>query len=194
MNLIWALILSIFLISCSSSPEKTDRISYEISGRDHTPIYRVKAPKEWIIKRPETDASLQDTSKSLVEFFIQEGDVEVRITIHNFPSNHIDDRIPPIAQIMRWKQQFDEIDVSVSPQSFAGFVGLLFDGLGVMKGKEMSLLGWSMQMAARHYNNLSFEMRADYTIKALGPTFLVEKNRQAIVNFARSFELLKEIP
>lgn len=67
------------------------------------------------------------------------------------------------------------------------------------------MMGWSMQMGSEHYRNLLFaeainpskefwQMRSDFTIKALGPSSLMQKYRLDIISFARRFELIKEIP
>lgn len=67
------------------------------------------------------------------------------------------------------------------------------------------VLGWSLQLSPEHYRMLSHpssaenedkyqQMRADVTIKAVGPKALTEKHRTKIMAFARSFELIEEIP
>jgi hypothetical protein len=166
----------------------------EICGRNHEPIYRIKAPSDWTFKEPAKEESLDDTTKSLCEFFIQN---DIRITIHNFPSNFIEERIPLKAQIIRWKRQFDELDqvsITTTPQSFAGFIGLFFEASGIIKGEETTMYGWSMQIAQEHYRTLEGnERKSCYTVKVTGPPIMMEEKRLAIIKFARSFELIDEI-
>jgi hypothetical protein len=67
------------------------------------------------------------------------------------------------------------------------------------------MIGWSLQLDKEHYRtlapptpasqeNLYREMRADVTLKATGPKETMEKHEEGIINFARSFELIEEIP
>jgi len=198
----------LFFSACSSEKkQETSFAVHEICGREFksAAIYRVKAPFQWQFHGPEITENLSDTKKPLCEFFIQEDRHEIRITIHNFPSKTIEDRIPPSAQIIRWKRQFEEFNpltVSTLPQSFGGFVGAFFEASGKIEGAGITMLCWSMQIAPEHYRRLSGnvseqskneEIRSCYTIKAMGPVVLIEKNRKTIINFARSFELVNEI-
>ena len=218
--MLWPLYACVlFILNACASPEapNTTLTTYEIGGRDEIrskgipvryPVYRVKAPLYWEIERPSSGESIADSTKPLVEFAIEEDGEAVRIAIHNFPSEIIDQRIPPSAQIARWKRQFDAIDpasVHTEPQAFGGFTGLFFQASGTFHGQETAMLCWAMQLPAVQYRNLLLpgtpeelrffkQMRADYTIKVTGPVYLVEKHKEAIIAFARSFELIQEIP
>lgn len=212
-------LLSSFLliIGCSTPPMETSFYSVQlIKGRDlgivsfkRSEIYRAKVPLNWERIDPQDADSLFDTKKSLCEFVIREATGDVKITIHNFPSEQLSERIPPNAQLMRWKSQFSSLELrylSIVPQSFSGFSGFLFSGAGILQGELTMMLAWIMQIAPEHYLTLSLsniekltvdemrQMRADFTIKAVGPKKLVEKNKEAIVAFAHSFELIQEIP
>ncbi len=187
--------LLIFIIcSACSSPEETKATHYQyVTGRNQLAIYRINAPKEW--KKIDPDSPPSDTKLPLCEFHIEEPDGSIRITLHNFPSQTIDDRIPPGSQIARWKRQFSFIDENITPQSFSGYVGFLFEG----DDGNTAVMGWIVQLGAEQYSRLSLpdfppELRSDVTIKAQGPTHLIQKHRQKIISFARSFELLQEIP
>ncbi len=141
-----------------------------------------------------------------VLFFI--GDI--KITIHNFPADSSEKRIPPSAQVERWKRQFavlNPLESFSTPQAYAGYFGLQFEGTGVISEIPTTTLAWAMQMDPRHYSNLTAkqqyhpkekgylqQMAADYTIKAMGPPESMAEHRDAIVNFAHSFELIQEIP
>ena len=185
-------LLLIIACGCSQQPPTSHPLKMQqISGRgSNRPfLYRIKVPETWIRKDPPQDQSLIDTTKSIVEFLIQENDTSsIRIAIHNFPAETIESRIPPEAQIARWKRQFawlDQTRVSVIPQSFSGYVGLLFEGSGTINGELTTMLGWCMQIAPEHFRTLSHplfspEMRADITIKATGPKDLMERHRTSI--------------
>ena len=211
------LLLIIFgLCSCSQQEPANHAFKIvEIAGRnegfslERSYIYRVKIPQAWVVQKPPADQSIADTTLAIVEFFINDDSEKIRIAIHNFPTNHMDQRIPPIVQINRWKQQFQALDQSstkIEPQAFGGYFGLLFDASGQMKGAKTSILGWSLQLAPEHYRALSShrlpatlekkykQMRSDVTIKAVGPYELMDKNREEIISFARSFQLIDEIP
>ncbi len=197
------------LTSCAQSPKNIPSFTWqEIAGREEQlgsaaivrrPVYRAKVPSGWERVDPSLESSLSDTTKPIVSFLIDE---KIQITVHNFPSKSLEDRIPPAFQIERWKQQIDEENPLVEPWGHSGFIGLYFEG---KKGKT-TILAWSMQLDSSHYQTLSFlansveeeehfkQMKADYTIKVNGPTELIEKHRAYLLLFANSFELIQEIP
>lgn len=211
-------LIILLLTACSSfedrKTEDTQTFPLSISGRDQglllerPSIYRVNAPVKWTFKEPSPSDSLADTKKPIYEMVIYEGEEQVLITIHNFPAESINTRIPPEAQVSRWKQQLGgekAENTKVDPQSFGGFSGLRFEGQGKLEGKERMVIGWSMQISPEHFYALSQEqehlsstereqMRADYTIKVVGPPGLIQRNKNVINNFARSFRLITPIP
>lgn len=205
------LIIFIFTIlqSCSKESNLITAPWQEIRGRDNGPntervvIYRAKAPSNWIAVDSQTN-SITDTTLPIGEWHIKENSDQIRITLHNFPTDQLSQRIAPIAQVERWQQQFDSLDpvqTTISPSSHGGFAGLYIEATGTLKGEPQSLLGWSMQLATQHYQQLSLtdspaekQRRADYTIKVLGPPDLMQKHRKAIIAFSNSFELIEEIP
>ncbi len=205
----------ILLVSCNSSPQNSiaSTTSHPIHGRDEgippyhrTPIYRAKAPGSWQRKDPQSEESIQDSKKALCEFLINNPDGSIRITIHNFPSNQAESRIPPNAQVARWKRQFSQLDAAntlIDQKSWGGFFGLYFEGKGVIEGKSVLVMGWAMQLAPEHYSTLDAaiedkvflkQLRAEYTIKAVGSPQSMEYHRQQIHDFARTFELIEDIP
>jgi hypothetical protein len=212
--------LTLFLVClCSGCTDldldkaKPDAVIQKITGRNddetllRTLIYQVKTPKYWERHDPVAAQSIIDTTLALCEFKLKEGSNEIRITIHNFPSDNLEERIPPIAQINRWKKQLDTLDhstLNIIPVAHGGFSGLFIEVAGIVKSQEIKILAWSMQLYPEHYRNLSSsdpakhhhfkQMRADYTIKAMGPPALIDRNKRDIVNFADSFELIEEIP
>lgn len=168
------------------------------------PLYSAKVPCDWIRVDPSLTDSIADTTKPLVEFYIEEGSEKIKISVHNFPSDSVQQRIPPIAQINRWRSQFEHTDpalTSITHQSRGGFVGLFLESQGTIDQKPIKLLGWAMQLAPEYYQLLSSsnsvlakQERADYTIKAFGPPELVDKHRAAIIDLANNFELIEELP
>lgn len=176
--------------------------------KDHPIIYRVKVPRAWSQQNPPLDESLVDTTKAIAEFYIIDGHEKIRIAIHNFPSNSMGQRIPPMAQVSRWKKQFQSINqasLSIQPQAFGGYSGFLIEATGEMHGVATTMLGWALQLASEHFRALSRpvpqiltqryrQMRGDVTIKAVGPQQLMDKYREDIIAFARSFQLIDDIP
>lgn len=222
MKIIYLVLLILTAFSCAekNAEKKAKTIYQEITCRDagseislRPAIYRVQMPEGWQRHDPSPKESLVDTTKALCEFFIPgENSEKIRITIHNFPFDSLLERIPSNTQTDRWQRQFTSLDpsnMSVIPQSFGGFSGLLFEGSGRLNNQETTILGWAMQLAPEHFTTLSVflnhassleethllrQIRSDYTIKAIGLTSLVAKHRNSIIQFARSFELIQDIP
>lgn len=203
-------ILAFFLSGCDQPQPPFSQAGWqEISSRpDHSsverfPLYQVKVPSKWIRREVTPSESLIDTTKAIGEFYIEEGDASIRITIHNFPSNETA-KIPPSAQIQRWKKQFDDLDLTQTytlQQSHNGFIGLYLEAQGLLDHKPAKLLGWSMQLAPEYDRQLAVEnnsinkhKRADYTIKAVGPIELMNKHEKSIKFFATSLELIDQLP
>lgn len=217
MKLEYWLLTFLILGLCSSCSQEDSSFSQwnilDIVARDEGDpkqrpvVYRIKVPQEWIEQNPLIDESIMDTTKAIMEFFIYGDEAKVRIAIHNFPSNTMDQRILPMAQINRWKKQFqslDETSVSIIPQAFGGYYGFLLEATGQMDEVKTSILAWSLQLAMEHYQALSLpvpptltkrhrQMRGDVTIKAVGPQHLIAKHRERIISSARSFQLIDDI-
>lgn len=194
-------ILTVFFSSCSSPPESSKKTVY-ITGREpeRVHLYRVKVPSDWNVIEPEKDISLSDSRIPLLEILIHQ---KIRITIHNFPVLSLEERIPPQAQVQRWLGQLSSIDKTntiVTPQSFSGYTGLRLEACGKSKGQDVSVIAWALQLGKEHFRTLLYkknfpeQLRADVTIKITGPPGPVNKSRNAIFQFAKSFELIEEIP
>lgn len=199
-------------VGCDSPQLPPKALTIDIAGRnddtslDRPIIYQLKLPPHWIYK-PIENQSLTDTTLPIAEFYIRENEESIRITLHNFPTDQMEKRIPPVAQLNRWKGQFEKLDqpsLIVKNQSFGGYQGLYFEALGEMKNASTRVIGWSMQLAPEHFRMLSrltpkiiekrhHQMRGDITIKAVGPNELMKKNKIALTSFARSFKLIDEI-
>ena len=205
-------------MSCKNqSNSKSTLTTIGISGREssilskeQTTIYEIDVPFNWICIEPSIGNTLLDTKKPIYELVIEneEGDDEedIHITIHNFPNHSIEERIPPNAQINRWKQQFtilEEANTQISKQSFGGFKGLKFQGVGKIKEEDKMMIGWIMQLPHEHYYALGFPEKnrsqlynlcADYTIKVIGPPEMIMKHQKSIEKAVQTFRLYKEIP
>ena len=203
------IILLLFCLSCSQKAAKSPHNWQEISGRDSSqerliirhPIYRAQVPGTWKRVDPSPTSSIVDTTLPLVEFWIDE---EIHLTIHNFPSEKLEQRIPPIAQISRWQSQLKNLppkEALVKPVSRGGFAGYFFEGMT----PEKWVMGWGLQLDQEHYRSLTKkmnasnrafveQMRSDVTIKIVGPPHLCGKHRDELLAFANSFELIQEIP
>lgn len=211
------LLFCLLFSGCNTTDQNHENPWTEISGRDDYPIlpaikrypvYRAKVPKYWKKEEFNPTVSNYDTTKPLCEFIIRDGLETCKISIHNFPSMSIEERIPPMAQIQRWKRQLENIEassVAISPQAFSGFSGFLFEGQGFYKGQETKIIGWSLQLGRDQYHALQLngseeeerffkQMRSDVTIKALGNPDMMDKHKDEIIAFARSFELIQDIP
>lgn len=196
------------LIGCSTDHSPRQSTQQFIAARDDgiTPdrplLYRATVPLSWIRKDPSH--SIVETTKENCEFCLFDGEDKIRITIHTFPISNHHPRIPPIAQIQRWKEQFDELDLHLTHLSAfgqGGFTGLFLEASGILNDKETTMMGWSMQLAPEyerqlslHFNSLDSYKRADYTIKVVGPRRIMAIHRQTIKDFAKSFELIDELP
>lgn len=194
--------LLILLSGCRKCPEKVPPFTLQkFTGREEAagallvrrPVYRAKVPVGWV--RCDPEGSIRDTREPNVSFLIES---TLKVTVHTFPTESLEERIPPIAQVQRWKQQIGAAETRVEPSCHGGFAGLCLEG--------PSILAWSMQLDLEHYQTLSFlasspleeehfkQMRADYTIKAAGPKEIIERHKEELRFFADSFELIQEIP
>lgn len=199
---VYLLLCSFFLCSCSTEPHNKIN-SLEILGRSdietlssRQPIYRMQIPEGWLTIIPAKELPLVDTTEPLLT--LKKDDVT--ITFHNFPVSDITQRVPPIAQITRWKKQFRElyeITVVITPYAVSGFTGLQFEAKGTQKGEHRGILAWSMQLTPELFQKLpdsAVQQKADWTLKAVGPAETVDLLHQEISDLARSIELLTEIP
>lgn len=198
------LLVVIILTGCNQKTTEPGQASWQvIASRDRgnaderMPLYRALVPDSWSRKDPQPSESILDTMLSNCEFFVD----EIRLTIHTFPFENEESRIPPQAQIARWKKQLKEPDLlsmQIVPEVHGGFIGLLFEGEGQLNERQEMIMGWSMQLAPEYCQKFVGEKhhakKADYTIKAVGPSRTLNQHRQDIVQFAQSFELIDELP
>jgi len=199
----------LLLVSCGQTNVAPAPVYQHIQGRDDAPstgqiirrpVYRARIPDSWIRKDPQAKESIADTMRPLVEFLIPTPQGEVRLTVHNFPYDHMEERIPPAAQIARWRQQANLEDPLNTREDFRahdGFAGICLEGDG--------LIAWAMQLCPEHFRCLQQpgppeqtrylrQLRADYTIKATGPEEAIHYAKTELINFSDSFQLIQEIP
>lgn len=190
-----------FWLPVSCTPQKETRIPWQsIQGRDRTvtrPLYRVRAPLEWVRVDPLDEVDLSDTTLPISTFYLHDAASSIRITLHTFPYTRATERIPPEAQVARWQRQHTNpsYPVTVTPMAHGGFQGLCFEGEGV--------LAWSMKVGDPYEqyftshppkNPFTRALRADYTIKAVGSPESIETHHEELCAFARSFEWIEEMP
>ena len=197
--------LLLLLTACSLTNEEK-KVKYVIPGRHHESFYEIEVPQYWTLKLPEGKDYQLDSKIALCEFFIDDPEGQIRITIHNFINSHLSNRIPPMQQTERWKKQFQKLNYSTTePLSYGGFVGLVFEATGILNNALTTTLAWSLQLDEFHYNHLNKlqaysgakdyqEMQADVTIKAQGPAVLIEKYKEDLTQTAWTFKFIQDIP
>lgn len=182
----------LLLLGCSSPSPKTNAQWQEFSSREGILVYRALVPINWIRKEPTGD--LQDTRKAICEFNVLDNEEEIRITLHTFPFSEKEQRIPPQAQVARWKGQLEDLDplsFQITPVSHGGFHGLFFEG----ESQGMKMMGWSMALSPFYARrDLNSTLQADYTIKVTGSSEMINKHRKDLICFANSFECIQEFP
>ncbi len=180
--------LLFFLIGSTLPAEWQD-----ISGRDGKPVYRVDVPKGWIRSDPSPATDLSDTREAICTFSLE----GVELVLHNFP----DMQIPPESQVRRWQGQFDALDsfpVTIQPVAFGGYAGLSLQAQGVRRGTPSFVMAWALVLDPDHRRTLARqegteERRGAITIKATGAPDTLLLHRQAIEQFAESFEQIEGI-
>jgi len=197
----------LFFLGCEKQEKTLPFTWQEINGRDEIvaygqrvrrAVYHAQIPLGWQRFDPAHSKSNEDTTQPIVSFVIDDG---LALVVHTFPSNNLDERIPPIAQVQRWQGQLQKCQ-AVQRVGHSGFTGLYLEGMNEKGGVR----AWAMQLDMQHYQTLHFlagtveeeehykQMSADYTIKVFGPVEKLEQHRNAIDLFVNSFELIQEIP
>lgn len=195
----------ITLISCSTNNFEEQWV--DIEGRlKGIPIYRAKMPHSWRVFLPDSEDYFQDTTLPILSCTVPCREGEINITIHNFPTHSIEGSVPAHLQLRRWHNQFSSVDpasLNHTPIAYGGFTGYLFEATGTIKNQMSSVLAIAMQIIPEHYRMLQnnplkeqeyMQMRADYTIKAVGSPEAIASKREEILLFAESFELIHPIP
>ncbi|MFN0065212.1 MAG: hypothetical protein ACKVOH_03130, partial [Chlamydiales bacterium] len=110
------LLLLFLLVGCKKSPDITPPYTWHpVLGREEQlpngkilrrPVYRVKVPTTWA-RLFEEKPTLFDTTKPNCEYLIAD---KIHVTVHSFPSNEIEERIPPLLQVERWQKQLNCIE------------------------------------------------------------------------------------
>jgi hypothetical protein len=185
-------ILILLAFSSCGNHERTnkDQASHLITlcGRDGgAPIYQAGIPPSWKRINPKSHQILTDTTLPICSF--EAGNI--LITVHNFPYTSLEQRVPPLAQIERWKGQFGLQDGDVTPVAHGGFGGFRLEGYDPY---GTGLIAYAMQMTPILFRSISNpQIKADYTLKAVGPSSEIEAEKGLIDAFAKSFELIEPI-
>jgi hypothetical protein len=166
-------------------------------------VYQARIPLDWERIDPAAGESIQDSTLALVEYRFEGGE----IFVHNFPADSLEARIPPDAQLARWLRQLGvrREDAQIRPVAWGGFSGLHLSAQGMVEGQAVHFEAWAMQMKADHFLALMRpsspddleryrQMRADFTLKAVGSPENMLGELDTIRRFATSFELIDEIP
>lgn len=193
--------LTFLVSSCENTPEEQLQI-IEVKGRSErarlTPkleTYRMMVPQGWEIEFPPDEDPLLDTTMPLLT--LRFGDVVA--VFHNFPAESLEQRIPPIAQVTRWKKQFESLSeptLQIFPFATSGFTGLQFEAVGIQKNEPIKVLAWSMQLTPELFQRLpehASQQKGDWTLKASGPPDQLEMVQEDLFRVARSIELLEEL-
>ncbi len=164
------------------------------------PVYRVRAPLSWEKVAIATEPGVLDHTRPLCEYKIKGDGGEVTVTLHQYYYSNPRLRPSPFARIQRIQRLFSYLDPTetyVIPLEHREFTGYFFKGSGLYRDKrETTILTWAMQMQAGIYEKVTQEHQgqelktSDYMIEARGPTSLVNKHSQQIVDFAKSFHLI----
>lgn len=181
----WIIFLGLWM-GCQSEPLPQVETVF-IKGRfSSAPIYQVKVPLDWAITYPKSSQDLKDTTLPLLTLQI---DGQITITFHNFPSQRIEERILPEAQVARWKKQIQIKQSDLSSYSIEGFGGFRLEASGIRDGKEEAVIAYAMQLTPQLYKLIdSIDKRSDWTVKAIGKPSAILTYRQKIDEFVESLE------
>ncbi len=215
MRIIILLILSFVAAACSSYIEESSK-QYrweKIQGRgDGDAVYRIRVPRSWKRMPASEEAYAGYKEQANAAFYIKGEGETIRVAIYTFPSKTLEERMTVDAQVLRWRRQFNVLEpdtIIIIPQSYGGFAGVFLAAEGTLEGYgifEKMMLGWAMNIDTEFYHvlseikgseeeeNYAYQMRADYTIEAIGGKDLMEKHKKDIIESARTFELIKDIP
>lgn len=116
------------------------------------------------------------------------------VTFHTFPSDSLDKRIPPTAQIERWKKQLNGKESEITPYTRCGF-----GGFRIVCFEEKGMIGYAMQLTPPLFQAMLYphskledvyftEMRSDYTVKAVGSGKALENEAVNIDSFVKSLK------
>lgn len=161
---------------------------YLLGRLSKNPIYQVQVPLDWEKNIPEIPS--KDTKDPIATFYVD----QVTISIHNFPTQKIEDRIYPEAQIERWKDQKKWEVLDTSPYTNGGFGGFFLEAY---TKDGQGCFAYALQLTPSLFRAISeneIDKKADYTIKVTGPSKTLQDLKTKIEQFADSFEWIEPIP
>lgn len=201
--------LTLFLILEKNAPEtRIEKVFARESLHDAKPpeIWRLEVPKTW--KRIDPQELSTDTRLPNLSFEIQGEKAPILITLHNFPAEQLQERVPISMQITRWKRQLtnlDEVSLREVPFTQSGYRGLLLTAKGEKEGKSHAFIAVALQMdnelfealrvesAERQTQFMNRQRRSDFTLKAQGDPEDLVLHEEDILNSFESFELIAGI-
>jgi hypothetical protein len=175
------LMLLLLLTACSME-EPSASFMHRIKGRlSKEDLYQTQVPEDWKLQPDSADRN--DTRNPLASW--KKGSVV--ITFHNFSP---DMAIPPGAQVQRWKNQMkNAVEEETLPTAHGGFGGFRWEAYG----NDQGVIAYAMQMNQTLKQKLRSEGRADWTLKAVGPSDELEAMRDEIDAVANRLELIEPI-
>lgn len=200
----YLLLFLMLFCGCQENGADLPSLKVSIPGRLGKEIYYAEVPVHWKSIPPSPEQNLQDTTLPIYTFLIGK-EPSIRLTVHTFPGYSLETRIPPETQIKRWEKQFQDPHADITKTAHGGFGGYRIEAYNKHSKRPSALLGYSMQLNSQLFQILEiphteeekevfFEMRADYTIKAVGSPEMILRYRKEIDAFAESFELIDPIP
>lgn len=189
----------------STTPSYKEVFAYG-RGEDSSPVYRLFIPQDWETL-PLSEQGKVDSREPNLTLLAPIGDKKLPIYFHNFPVANLNERIPPEAQVQRWKEQIPKIVFEkTEPVSRGGFFGLYAQIEGAKEERAIKTLAVAMQLdptfardlSQRHETlidaNALAQTLADYTLKCMGSEEEIEKIKEAFEKIAASIELIEELP
>lgn len=172
----------VLLTACSVDEPSSSSSTHLMKGRhSKEDLYRTQVPEDWNLQ-PES-ADLQDTRNPLASW--KKG--AVLITFHNFSPEMA---IPPGAQVQRWRNQMkNAFDEEILPTAHGGFGGFRWEAYSA----EQGVIAYAMQMNHTLKQKLRSEGRADWTLKAVGPSDEIRAMADEIDAVANQLELIEPI-
>ena len=162
--------------------------------QDSPYIYTALVPNSWKLMPLKISS---DTKEPICQFMLPVDGLEpLIITVHTFPFEDPQMRIPHFMQVQRWQEKFENGTETLKRASHGGFSGLM----QLLKKKDLAQISWTMALDQEHcYTILSTKNQmnkyylADFTVKAWGSQPVIEQKKNEIEKFVQSFGFIDPI-